>query len=172
MGGGTSRDGAFVGFVAARSGHLLAHAELLCGDRHQAEDIVQTVLARGYRRWAVIEQEDPYGYFLRAVTNAVTDWWRLAYRRRERASAVLPDRPGPESAATWEDRDVLLAALARLSVRERAVVVLRYLEDRTEAQTAELLGVSVGTVKSSTHRALGKLRIELAEEATCAPRRT
>ena len=174
---GDGADESFVAFVAARSGRLIAHAELLCGNGEQARDIVQTVLTRAYPRWHRIEHDDPYGYVLRAVTNAVTDWWRRSHRRHEApASEALPEVAAPDSYATSDDREVLRAALRRLTVRERAVVVLRYLDDRPEREVADLLGISIGTVKSLCHKALRKLRVVVAqpdpEEEPCPPSRT
>ncbi|MEU4160781.1 SigE family RNA polymerase sigma factor [Actinoplanes sp. NPDC026670] len=157
-------DETFIDFVAQRSGRLVAHAELLCGNHEQARDIVQSVLVRAYQRWRHIEHDDPYGYVHRAVTNAVTDWWRTAHQRHEQPVGELPDQPAtPEN--TVEDRRALLAALDRLTSRERTIVVLRYLDDCSERDTAEALGVSLGTVKSTCSRALRKLRVVLTDEA-------
>ncbi|BEL09177.1 SigE family RNA polymerase sigma factor [Actinoplanes sichuanensis] len=158
-----STDESFAAFVTARSGRLIAHAELLCGSREQARDIVQTVLMRAYPRWRRIEHEDPYGYLCVAVTNAVTDWWRLAHRRREQPVGVLPETAAGDGTARADDRNTLIPALARLTPRERAIVVLRYLDDRKESEVADMLGISTGTVKSLCHRALGKMRITLGE---------
>lgn len=153
-----NRDELFVSFVAASSARLVAQATLLCGDREQARDIVQTVLTRAYPRWRTIEAEDPYRYMVRAVANATIDWWRSAARRNEITTDRLPDRDdgGPGTGA--EDRDVLLTALGRLTPKERATVVLRYMEDVSERDVALALGVSTGTVKSTAHSALRKLR--------------
>ncbi|MDI6100194.1 SigE family RNA polymerase sigma factor [Actinoplanes sp. NEAU-A12] len=158
-------DETFIEFVAARSGRLIAHAELLCGHHEQARDIVQTVLIRAYQRWRHIEQDDPYGYLHRAVTNAVTDWWRTAHQRHEQPVDVVPDQPAT-SENTFEDRGALLAALEHLTRRERTIVVLRYLDERSERETAEALGVSLGTVKSTCSRALRKLRVTLGDETS------
>src|SRR6187402_2332205 len=117
-------DESFVAFVSDSSGRLIAHAELLCGDPDRARDIVQTVLTRAYPRWRRIERDDPYAYLCRAVTNAVTDWWRKAHRRHEETVDAVP-----ESAATadhtgaWENRQILLDAMRTLTLRERTVVV-------------------------------------------------
>ncbi|MCO8275593.1 SigE family RNA polymerase sigma factor [Actinoplanes sp. TRM 88003] len=160
---GRDLDESFTAFVATRSHRLVAHAELLCGHREQARDIVQTVLVRAYQRWSRIEHDDPYGYVQRSVTNAVTDWWRTAHQRHERPVDVIPESPsGPDSA--FEDRSVLLAALDLLTDRERAVVVLRYFDDHTERDVAKALGISVGTVKSTCHTALRKMRVTLDDE--------
>lgn len=162
----TRRDGhtdeTFVTFVATRSPRLIAYAELLCGNHEQARDIVQTVLTRAYPRWRHIFHNDPYGYLCRGVTNAVTDWWRSAYRRHENPVDDLPESPGTAATTlTFEDRDVLLAALSRLTTRERTIVVLRYLDDHTERDVAAMLSISHGTVKSTCHTALRKMRVAL-----------
>ncbi|GAA0813989.1 DNA-directed RNA polymerase sigma-70 factor [Spirilliplanes yamanashiensis] len=151
--------------MANRSGRLIAYAELLCGDRDQARDIVQTALVRAYTRWRHIEHDDPYGYVHRSVTNAVTDHWRKAHRRYEQPVDEIPDVPTPDD-TTIEDRRTLLAALARLTPRERAVVVLRHLDDHPERDVADMLNVSVGTVKATCFRALRKLRVIISAEPT------
>jgi RNA polymerase sigma-70 factor (sigma-E family) len=153
-------DQTFTDFVNLRSSHLTARAVLLCGEVHTAHDLVQSVLVRVYPRWRKIEHDDPIGYVNRALDNAVIDHWRSARRRREVTTATLPEEEAPTD-GSFEDRQVLLTALVELTARERSVVVLRYLDDLTERQTAERLGVSVGTVKSTCHRALKKLRVTL-----------
>lgn len=168
IGRGRHTDESFAAFVTVCSGRLVGYAELLCGDREQARDIVQTVLTRAYSRWRHIEHGDPYGYLCRAVTNAVTDWWRMAHRRREQVADTLPEQAVTDHATVFENRQTLLAALGELTARERAVVVLRYLDDRAEREVADLLGVSVGTVKSTCHKALRKMRIAIADSADLA----
>jgi RNA polymerase sigma-70 factor (sigma-E family) len=166
---GRSTDESYVEFVTARSGRLIAHAELLCGDHEKACDIVQSVLTRAYPRWHRIEQDDPYGYICRAITNSVTDWWRKAHRRHEKLVDTLPEHSVPDDGtAVLADRQILLAALRKLTEKERAVVVLRYLYDYTEREVAEILGVSIGTVKSTCHKALGKLRIGMIADPKAA----
>lgn len=162
---GRHTDESFVTFVATRSHRLITHAELLCGNHEQARDIVQTVLTRAYLRWERIRHDDPYGYLCRAVTNAVTDWWRTAHRRHESPVDTVPEALHPAERVTFEDRDVLLAALNRLTTRERAIVVLRYLDDHTERDVAAMLGISHGTVKSTCHTALRKMRVVLDTQA-------
>lgn len=161
-------DDSFTRFVAERSGRLVAQATLMCGDHQQAQDIVQTVLARAYPRWRRIERGDPYAYMVTAVTNAGIDWWRRAHRRHEQPAADLPDSRGVALDSRFEDRQVLSAAMETLTGRERAVVVLRYVEDLSERATAEMLGVSTGTIKTTAHRALTKMRRALGDspEAT------
>jgi RNA polymerase sigma-70 factor (sigma-E family) len=149
----------FNDFVAAHSRRMLHVAELLVGPT-DAEDLVQGVLLRMYGRWAKIEQQDPMGYARRALANAATDRWR---RRRftEVLVAAVPDGAagshGPADLSA--DHDSLLRALAGLTPKERAVVVLRYFEDLREDQIAADLGIAVGTVKSTQSRALSKLRV-------------
>ena len=151
------REQAFDAFVAARSRHLLQTAYLLTGDRHRAEDLLQTALTRAYLRWDRIVSEDPEGYVRRTLTNAHIDWWR---RRpwREEPTSVLPERPTTDETAAYDVRDAVLQALAGLSRRQRAVVVLRYFEGLSETEIAAALGCSPGTVKSASSRAMAKLR--------------
>jgi RNA polymerase sigma-70 factor (sigma-E family) len=148
---------AFNTFVSARSRHLLQTAYLLTGDRHRAEDLLQTALTRAYLRWDRIESEDPEGYVRRTLANAHIDWWRRKSWREE-PSAELPELVGPDQMAAYDLRGAVLGALDDLSRRQRAVVVLRYYEDMSEAEIAAALGCSAGTVKSAASRAMAKLR--------------
>ena len=153
----TSRDD-FQAYVAARSPALLRTAYLLTGHRTDAEDLLQTALAKTYLAWDRIrEREALDGYVRRVMVNTQTSWWR---RRRvdEYAQADLPEQPGRDATADVDLHDALWTALAGLPRRQRAMVVLRYYEDLSEAETAEILGISVGTVKSTTSRALVRLR--------------
>ena len=147
-------DAAFSAFVAARSRHLLHAAHLLTGDRHRAEDLLQTALTRAYLRWDRIDE--PEGYVRRTMVNAHTDWWR-SKPWREQSTDAVPELPAPDP-ASYEVRDAVLSALATLSGRQRAVVVLRYYEGLSEAEIAATLGCSAGTVKSAASRAMAKLR--------------
>ncbi|MCW2776945.1 MAG: polymerase, sigma-24 subunit, subfamily [Frankiales bacterium] len=152
-----SRD-EFRTWVAARSGVHLRTAYLLTGSRSDAEDLLQTALAKTYLAWdRVREREALDGYVRRVMVNTQTSFWR---RRRvdERSTASLPEHGGRDLTADLDLHDALWAALSGLPARQRAAVVLRYYEDLSEAETAAVLGVSVGTVKSSTSRALAKLR--------------
>ncbi len=163
---GRHTDESFVAFVSATSGRLIAHAELLCGDPDRARDIVQSVLARAYPRWRRIERDDPYAYLCRSVTNAVTDWWRKAHRRLEQAADVVPESTAAsDHTVDLENRQILFTALRTLTLRERTVIVLRYLQDYSEQDTAHTLDISVGTVKSTCHKALRKLRLVIDSEA-------
>ena len=145
---------------------MLTMAMLLTGhSRADAEDLLQTVLERAYRRWRrICRTDDPGPYVRRMLVNAAMDRWRLLRRRPEVPFALDGPPPavaalaGPDMTAALADQDLLWRALARLPPGQRAVLVLRYYEDLTEAQTAAVLGCSVGSVKTQTSRALSKLR--------------
>ncbi|MEU5950951.1 SigE family RNA polymerase sigma factor [Streptomyces sp. NPDC047525] len=149
-------------FVAMRSTALLRLAVLLTGgDRHAAEDLLQIALMKAYGRWARIEQ--PEAYVRQILYRQQVNRWRLRGHRAETTVPVLPEsaREGAESES--ELRIALWAALRRLSKRQRAVVVLRYFEDLPEAEVAALLRCPVGTVRSTAHRSLAKLRVLVPE---------
>jgi RNA polymerase sigma-70 factor (sigma-E family) len=136
----------------------LRHAGwLLTGHDHDAEDLASTALARTYAAWRRVRHGDPYAYARRCLVNAQIDRVRRS-RGREVVSATLPEQPTATHDERAADREQLAALLARLSARERRIVVLRYYFDRSEAEVADELGVSVGTVKSTASRALAKLR--------------
>jgi RNA polymerase sigma-70 factor (sigma-E family) len=158
-----SRDDDFTAFVLARSARLVHFARMLCGDAELAEDLVQTALEKAYLRWDRIELADPFGYVRQAVVNQHLSWVRRRpWRERPSGDAAELDQhlgavvADPAGAVTR--RIAIDTALAALTRRERTVVVLRYVEDLTEKQTAAVLGVAVGTVKSANARALEKLR--------------
>lgn len=154
----------FEEYVAARGRGLWSTAWLLTGDAQRAEDLVQTALVKCWRRWDQIAANGCVdGYVRRAMATTFTDW------RRRRWTGETPTADLPDGAAADADlavrRDVL-SALAHLPRGQRAVIVLRFYDDLTEAQTAHALGVSVGTVKSQTARALKRLRAsEFLEES-------
>lgn len=153
----------FEEFVRLRSGGLARAAYLLTGDRHHAEDLLQTALARAATRWERLEE--PEAYVRRVLYTQAVSWWRQL-RRRPAEALVEGPAQAARPAAEVETRLVLERALRRLTPKQRAVLVLRFYEDRTEAQTAQLLGCAVGTVKSQTRHALARLRVlspELAE---------
>jgi RNA polymerase sigma-70 factor (sigma-E family) len=148
----------FEEFVAARRPALLRTAYLLAGSHADAEDLVQATLLRVVPHWRRIES-NPEPYVRRVLARESVTRWR-GRRWRERMVAGVPDTPaGPPTS----DRIVLHAALGRLSPRQRAVLVLRYYDDLTEAATAEALGISIGTVKSHAKDGLARLR-ELAPD--------
>ena len=151
-------DPGFDEFVAARSQSLLRTAFLLPRDRAAAEDLLQTALVKSWSAWGRIV-DDPEPYVRRVLINTYTSWWRRKWRG-EIATSELPEQPVGEHAVGIEDRLMLWDALGRLTRRQRAVIVLRYLEDLSEAETARILGVTVGTVKSQASKALAALRVD------------
>jgi RNA polymerase sigma-70 factor (sigma-E family) len=152
----------FDAFVVARSPALLRTAYLLVGDEGLAEDLLQTALTKSWFAWKRITGE-PEPYVRRVLVTTSASWWRRRWTR-ETPTAELPEQRSPAEAHEPMDGQDLWDALRRLPSRQRAVVVLRYLEDRTEAETAHLLGCSVGTVKSQCAKALAKLRVDTALE--------
>ncbi|GGO76424.1 hypothetical protein GCM10012276_29140 [Nocardioides deserti] len=156
---GATRDAELTAWLAARQPALLRTAYLLTGDRHAAEDLLQTSLAKLYLSWDKVRDRGAIdAYARRVLVNEHTSLWRRGWKRREHATDTVPEpEPVLESyddgtaAQVWE----LVQGLPR---RARAVVVLRYYEQLTEAETADVLGISVGTVKSQCSRALAALR--------------
>jgi RNA polymerase sigma-70 factor (sigma-E family) len=149
-------------FVAARSRALGRTAYLLTGDHHLAEDLLQTALLQAARHWERIDGH-PEAYVRRVLYNQNVSWWRRK-RFTERSLTTYDDRAAAASDPTL--RLTLADALARLTTKQRTVLVLRFYEDLTEVQTAAALGVTVGTIKSTTRQALVRLRTlapELAE---------
>lgn len=147
----------FDGFVADRSAPLLRSAYLLVQDEGLAEDLLQTALTKAWFAWRRIE--DPEAYVRRIMVTTSASWWRRRWNGETPTDALDPARPVLEEPAHVQD---LWVAIGRLPRRQRAVVVLRYLEDRTEVETASLMGCSVGTVKSQCAKALAKLRSDRA----------
>ncbi len=163
----------FEEFVHARSGSLLRTALLLTGqNRAEAEDLLQAALERAYRHWPrVSESGEPERYVRKILANASADRWRRISRRPEQALAASDIGPSVrDRAAEVADRDFLLRALAALPPRQRAVLVLRYFDDLPEAEIAEMLGCSLGTVKSQVARALARLREAAGAQAAPAGR--
>jgi RNA polymerase sigma-70 factor (sigma-E family) len=154
---------AFEEFVAARRPALVRTAYLLCGDAHLAEDLVQGALVKAVGHWRRIG-DDPEPWLRRVIVNDNISRWRR-HKGREQLTATIPDVQvaGPE-----RNLD-LAAALELLAPRQRAVIVLRYYEDLTEQETARVLGVAVGTVKSQHREAIGRLRGLVPSLATVAP---
>lgn len=156
-----STDVAFRAFVDARWPALVRFAWSLTGDRGHAEDVVQAVLVRTWRHWGRLRPEGAEAYVRAGIVNETVS----RARRRRLREVVLPwtgERPDPaghgDVAETHAVAESVAAELALLPPRMRAVVVLRFLEDRSEAETAALLGCSPGTVKSQTNRAMARLR--------------
>ena len=157
--GMSQRDADFTAYLQARQGRLLRTAYLLTGDQHQAEDLLQTSLAKLYLAWdRVRERESVDAYVRRIMVNENNSLWRRGWKKREFSTDDLP-----EGAPVRDEYDeglgaAVWAVVQTLPRKARAVVVLRYYEQLTEAETAEILGISVGTVKSQTSRALAALR--------------
>ncbi|GCD90601.1 SigE family RNA polymerase sigma factor [Nocardioides sp. LS1] len=150
----------FAEFVRAQHASLFRTAYLMTGDYQRAEDIVQTALVKVFLRWRRIQSmSQPGAYAKRIVANQTLSWWRRR-SSTESVVATLGDRgvPGHEQRVT--ERDAMWRAVLQLPPRQRAVIVLRYYEDLSEAETAEVLDMAVGTVKShanAAHRRLATL---------------
>jgi RNA polymerase sigma-70 factor (sigma-E family) len=154
----------FSSFVQARSAALLRTAYLLTGDQHLAEDLVQTALARTHLSWHRLHAEgNAEAYARKILYHQQVSWWRRRSRAPELVTEAPPDNPGTDHMDAAAVRLTLLGALGRLTAKQRAVLVLRFYEDRSEREAAEALNCSVGTVKSQTSRALARLR-EIAPE--------
>jgi RNA polymerase sigma-70 factor (sigma-E family) len=157
-----ARDADFAAYLAARQASLLRTAYLLTGNRHDAEDLVQTAFAKLYLSWDKVRDRGSMdGYVRRILVNEHNSLWRRAWKKREHSAPDETlhalDRPHHDirdegaGAALWE-------VVQTLPRKARAVVVLRYYEELSEAETADVLGISVGTVKSQTSRAVAALR--------------
>lgn len=151
----------FEAFVAARGPRLLRIAWLLTGDAHQAEDLLQTVLAKVWPHWRRIAADSPEAYVRKALVNTHSSWWQRRWRG-ELPFETLPERAVPTDAFAGVDLEHALAeAVRRLPPRQRAVVALRYFEDLSVEDTAEAMGCNTGTVKSQASKALRTLRAQL-----------
>jgi len=151
---------AFGEYVRSRSHALLRAAQSMTGNRADAEDLLQATLVKAYQSWDRID--DPAAldtYVRRVMANTHISGWR---RRRvdEYPTAEIPDQPVADTSGNRELHDTLQRAIDRLPQRMRAAVVLRYFEDMSEAEVADVLGVSQGTVKSTVSRAVAKLRTD------------
>jgi RNA polymerase sigma-70 factor (sigma-E family) len=157
------RRAGFDDYLRARMMALLRMAYLLTGDRHAAEDLLQDVLERMYVHWPRIAG-DPHAYARRALVNRSTNRWRLRGRRPE-ATLAHHDVAERDHSADVAVRDTVVRAIRDLPPKQRAAVVLRYLEDLPVAEVARTLGCSEGTVKSNTARGLDRLRAALSTDA-------
>jgi RNA polymerase sigma-70 factor (sigma-E family) len=158
---GTYERPEFRDWATAARPRLRRTAYLLSGDWHLAEDLAQETLLRMYGVWRrVTRSGSPDGYARRTLVNLYRSTLRRP-SRREHLTEVVPERAAPSE--SHDERDVLLAALAGLGGSQRAIVVLRYWEDLSVAEVAEVLGVSQGTVKSQASRALATLRVRLPD---------
>jgi RNA polymerase sigma-70 factor (sigma-E family) len=153
-------DPEFRDYVRSRSRALLRTAYLLTGNMADAEDLLQSALAKTYLAWNRIEDRSALdGYVRRAMVNTHISWWRRR-RLEEYPTDEIPDRAVADQTGSSDLADTLRRAVDRLPQRMRAAVVLRYFEDMTEAEVADALGVSLGTVKSTVSRAVAKLRTD------------
>jgi RNA polymerase sigma-70 factor (sigma-E family) len=159
-------DERFAAYVRERGEHHLRMAVLLTGDWHAAEDLVQASLVKLYRAWPRLEIGPGTDTYLRRIMiNTHRSWWRARWRR-ETPVAVLPERRCEGDVADRQALGALVRqALAGLPRQQRAVLVLRYCEDLPEAEVAELLGCTVGTVKTHAYRGLRALRGLLGRES-------
>ena len=164
------KDAEFEAYMTARQSSLLRTAYLLTGDRHTAEDLVQTTLAKLYLSWDKVQKwESVDGYVRRILVNQHNSLWRRAWKRREISTDELPDLSSGTDEHVHahtdqaEQRTAMWEFVQSLPRRQRAVIVLRYYEDLSEAETAEILGVAVGTVKSQASRALASMRARVGD---------
>ena len=157
------KDAEFEAYMVARQPSLLRTAYLLTGDRHTAEDLVQTAFAKLYLSWDRVQRRELVdGYVRRILVNEHNSLWRRAFKRREVVSDEVPETHAPadrhddgESAALW-------AFVQTLPRKQRAVIVLRYYEDLSEAQIADAIQCAPGTVKSQASAAIAALRRAVA----------
>jgi RNA polymerase sigma-70 factor (sigma-E family) len=150
----------FTEWAVGRQRQLLRSAYLLTGDLHRAEDLVQEALTKVALRWSRLAEGNPTAYALRIIARDNISWW---HRRRD-----VPTDSFRDSGASDEPEIALVVrrALARLTPAQRAVLVLRHFDDLTEGETADVLGVSIGTVKSQNSAALARLRTGAPELLT------
>lgn len=153
----------FEDFVRAHGDRLLHTAYGLCGDWQHAEDLVQLTLTTVATRWPSIEH-NALGYAYRCLSRSTVDRWRRLGRRPEIVSDPATMRGAMTADPDLTERLTLLATLQTLPQRQRAIVVLRYLQDLSEADTARVLGITVGAVKSGASRGLARLRATANEE--------
>jgi RNA polymerase sigma-70 factor (sigma-E family) len=152
----------FEAYVRGQGAALYRAAYLLVGDRGLAEDLVQTVLASAWRRWDQVSRAEHLNdYLAKALANQAVSLRRRRGRRPEVLRASVPDTAGLDTADTAGATGAVMAALAQLPPRQRAVIVLRYYHDLSERDVAATLGVTVGTVKSQSSKAVRSLRASL-----------
>jgi len=162
-------DEAFHDFVLDVQRPLAQTAYLLTGDHGHAQDLVQTALLKAYRNWDKVSRADsPLAYMRRVLVTSHVSWRRRRWTT-EQVIETLPERAGEDHQARHAEDDVMRRALAQLAPRVRAVVVLRYFEDLTEAETAKVLGCSTGTVSTYAARGLTTLRRHLAPDRQPGP---
>ena len=154
----------FAQWASARARPMQRLAYFLCGDWQLSEDLVQEAFVSCARHWRRLERvENPDAYVRKALINQCRSHWRRGSTRHDRLG-VSADVAVVDHSQRHADRDELLLALRNLPARQRAAVVLRYYEELSEAETADVLGCSVGTVKSQTHKALASMRAMITKE--------
>jgi RNA polymerase sigma-70 factor (sigma-E family) len=160
-------DSEFAAYMAARQPALLRTAYLLTGDRHTAEDLVQTALAKLYLSWHKVQRRELVdAYVRRILVNEHNSLWRRAWKRKEVSTDEVPDtewHPAPGDGHGAAESEALWEFVQTLPKKQRAVIVLRFYEELSEAETAQVLGISVGTVKSQASRALASMRARVHE---------
>lgn len=163
-GGRAEAVGDFAEFVRASMPGLLRYGHALTGNPHDSADLVQSVLEKVGSRWAAVQRkgDDPLAYVRRAMANTHISVWRR--RRRENLVAEIPDRGAVAPELSRLENEPLWQALRALPPRQRAVVVLRYYENLSEAEIADALGISCGTVKSQSSKAMASLRARLGRD--------
>jgi RNA polymerase sigma-70 factor (sigma-E family) len=149
----------FESWLVSREGALQRTAHLLTGDVHAAQDLVQATLTKLYLRWDHVQRvQNLDAYARQALVNEFRTAWRRPVRRMEQVVEVVPDRPGEDSPAYDGEREAVWRFVRSLPPRQRTVLVLRFYEQLSEAEVAEVMGISVGTVKSQSSRAIATLR--------------
>ncbi|MBO0922931.1 SigE family RNA polymerase sigma factor [Cellulomonas sp. zg-ZUI199] len=166
---GRGRDEEFAAFMTVAAPSLARTAWLLCGDAHQADELVQQALVRTYLVWDRAREREPLAYARRVLANQRISTWRRRRREVLLSTDRLPETGVADAQDVHADRDRLVRALALLTPRQRRVVVLRHLEGLTEKEVADDLGIAVGTVKSTASRALRQLREAMGEDGGAAP---
>jgi RNA polymerase sigma-70 factor (sigma-E family) len=157
-----SRGPEFETWLGARESALQRTAHLLTGDVHAAQDLVQTTLAKLYQRWNHVRTvHNIDAYARKTLVNEYRTAWRRPVRRREHVVELVPERAAPESPAYDGSSEAVWRFVCLLPPKQRAVLVLRFYEQLTEAEIADLMGISVGTVKSQSSRAIATLRAQL-----------
>lgn len=169
---GVDHEAEFAAFMVSASPALARTAWLLCGDAHQADELVQQTLVRTYLAWSRARERDPLAYARRTLANLRIETWRRRRREVLMDPATVPENGEASGADLHAERDQLVRALAVLSPRQRRIVVLRHFEGLTEREVATDLGVSIGTVKSTASRSLARLREVLGEAQRAESRST
>ncbi|HEY1487410.1 MAG TPA: SigE family RNA polymerase sigma factor [Micromonosporaceae bacterium] len=151
----------FEEFVTVRSPRLLRAAYQLTHDWALAEDLMQAALAKAWRAWSRLSLEsDPEPYVRKIMFNTYASWWRRRWNHENPTDSVPERTDDSMPHGQVDDRDQVWRALGRLPRRQRAAIVLRYFADMTEAQSADILGCSIGNIKSLTSRGLSSLRLD------------